>query len=170
VPARPARGCPRESSPRHHQEHRTTGMYTHTRISIEKHRRHHREPARCRDQRRQRGDSRAGSSSRSPQRGGGRWNLLVEMEEGSEESNSSKVVAMELAGVGQDRQATARVTRVRQRGTRGRERWREWEEAVWAGSVWPTQIRAWWASRLGGQAWPLGQDHVLFLFFFFLFL
>jgi hypothetical protein len=125
VPARLARGCPRESSPRHHQEHRTTGVYTHTWISSEKHHRHHREPARCRDQRRQRGDFRAGSSSGSPRRGGGRRNLLVEMEEGSEESNSPKVAAAELARVGRDRQAMARATRVRQRGTRGRERGRE---------------------------------------------
>jgi hypothetical protein len=32
---------------------------------------------------------------------------LVEMEEGSEESNSPKVAAVELAGVGRDRQAVA---------------------------------------------------------------
>jgi hypothetical protein len=44
------------------------------------------------------------------------------MEEGSEESNSPKVAATELAGVGRDRQTMVEATRVRQRGTRERER------------------------------------------------
>jgi hypothetical protein len=47
------------------------------------------------------------------------------MEEGSEENNSPKVAAAELAGVGRDRQVTAGATRVRQRGTQERERGRE---------------------------------------------
>jgi hypothetical protein len=48
------------------------------------------------------------------------------MEEGLEVSNSPKVAAAELTGVGQDHQATAEVTGVRQRGLGGeRERGRE---------------------------------------------
>jgi hypothetical protein len=39
VPAWPAGGYPRESSPRHHREHCTTGVYTHTMISSRKHHR-----------------------------------------------------------------------------------------------------------------------------------
>jgi hypothetical protein len=47
----------------------------------------------------------AGSSHRSPRRGGGQRIYLVEMEEGAEESSSPKVAAAELAGVGRNRQA-----------------------------------------------------------------
>jgi hypothetical protein len=51
------------------------------------------------------------------------------------------VAAAELAGVGRNRRAMAgRLGFAREE--LGRERGREWERAAWAGSVWPTQTRA----------------------------
>jgi hypothetical protein len=111
--------------------------------------------------------SRAGSSLGSPRRGGGWQNHLVEMEEGSEESNSPKVAVAELAGVGRDRQATARrlgFAREELESERGGESERE---SCGLGRFDRPRPGPYWASRLGGLAWPLGQDHVLFFFFFF---
>jgi hypothetical protein len=53
------------------------------------------------------------------------------MEEGSEESNSPKVAATELTGVGRDRQAMVGATRVHQSISRKR----GGERGGWAGSV-----------------------------------
>jgi hypothetical protein len=95
---------------------------------------------------------------------------LVEMEEGTEESSSPKVAVAELTEVGRNRQATAGRLGFRQRGAWEREG--EWvrERAAWAEGDRPRPGSC-WASRLDGLAWPLGQDHVLFFFFFpFLFI
>jgi hypothetical protein len=138
VPARPARGYLRESSPRHHREHRTRCFHrcAHT---------HHdllgeaqQAPGRSRRGVDHGGDreakTRAGSSHRSPRRGGSRRIYLVEMEEGAEESSSPKVAAAELAGVGRNRQATAGRLGFRQSRAREREGKRVRESSVgWVG-------------------------------------
>jgi hypothetical protein len=88
VPARPARCHPRKSSPRHHREHRIWRFHrraTTPRFLGEA-------PLASESERGRRGlelsggggvKSRAGSSHRSPQRGGGLRNYLVEVEEGA---------------------------------------------------------------------------------------
>jgi hypothetical protein len=113
VPARPARGYPRESSPRHHREHCTRHFHRHAHT----HTHHdHLEEALQAPGRSRRGvefsddreaNSRARSSHGSSRRGGGRRNHLVEIEEGAEENSSPKVAAAELTGVGLNRQAMA---------------------------------------------------------------
>jgi hypothetical protein len=144
--------------------------HTHTMTSSEK----HRAPGRSRRGVEFSGDrevnSRVRSSPGSPRRRGGRQNHLVEMEEGSEESNSPKVGATELAGVGRDRQATAgRLGFARE--DLGSERGGESErEPCGLGRFDQPRPRPCWASRLDGLAWPLGQNHVLFFFLFFYFL
>jgi hypothetical protein len=110
VPARPARGYPRESSPRHHQEHRTRRFHRHAHTYHDNLGEAPQAPGRSRRGVEFSGDreanSRARSSHGSSRRGGGRRNHLVEIEEGAEESSLPKVAAAELAGVGLNRQAT----------------------------------------------------------------
>jgi hypothetical protein len=138
VPAWAARGYPRRTSSRHHREHRTRRFHRRAHTHHD-----HLEDAQHALGRSQRGveldgdrdtKTQAGSSHRSPRRGGGHQINLVEEEEGTERSVSPKVAAVEFAGGDQNHRAMVRRLGFCQRRAQEREGERS-ERAKWAGSV-----------------------------------
>jgi hypothetical protein len=108
VPAWPARGYQGKTSLGHHGEHHTTGVHTHTVISSKKHRRHQGAADEVAGSVASEGDFPSGIQPGSSRRGDIQQIHLVEMKEGVKESNSPKVAAAELAGVGRSRPAAVR--------------------------------------------------------------
>jgi hypothetical protein len=97
--------------------------------------------------------SQAGSSHRSPRRGGGRRNGLVEIEEGTGASISPKVAMVEVAGVGRNGRAMAAVNQIA-RGSEGR---RRRARGGWAGSVNRPRPEPVGLAKPGGPNGPAGR-------------